>query len=148
MNVKFRAIYKNNNEFSYFTFDEIKNEDGVFYDNYKNWCQYTGLKDQNNKEIYEGDIVNAKLVGEFKGPIVYDRGSFKIDSGRDINNRPYIYLEDWCQTNHRTVEIIGNTHENPELLEVKEWVFTKNTLITIYLVGRYLLKNNPTLLHG
>lgn len=130
--VKFRALDKNNLLGSQIGFlpgdcvivewDDLKQQIWKRVANNKDiiLMQFTGLTDKNGIEIYERDIVNAKLVGEFKGPIVYNRGSFKIDSGRDINNRPYIYLEDWCQTNYRTVEIIGNIYKNPELLEVKE----------------------------
>lgn len=75
--------------------------------------QYTGLKDKNNKEIYEGDIVHSKWVDiecqcgeEYTGIITYEKGAFWLQTTLDG------YDTNW-------LEVIGNIHENPELLEEK-----------------------------
>ena len=69
--------------------------------------QYTGLKDKNGKEIYEGDIVKA-------GGRIYEVAWFEKDGGwfcfRE-NDSVYTPLY------HLKGEVIGNIHENPELLE-------------------------------
>jgi hypothetical protein len=76
--------------------------DGVYKD--KDVMQYTGLKDSQGKEIYEGDIVyHPEYVGELVVQWDYNQwGLF------------------WKMCNEHSlyegVEIIGNIYENPELI--------------------------------
>ncbi|MEC0211859.1 YopX family protein [Paenibacillus ehimensis] len=69
--------------------------------------QYTGLKDRNGKEIYEGDIV---LLGNNKRLIKFDRGSFTMFDGESRRSP----LSDYVVENR--LEVIGNIYEYPELL--------------------------------
>ena len=78
--------------------------------------QYTGLKDKNGTEIYEGDIANTGYgvdVIEYSDTIVFD-GSGGCHPGfyfkNEISELQYHMDMDTC-------EVIGNIYENPELLE-------------------------------
>ena len=76
--------------------------------------QYTGLKDKNGKEIYEGDILTA-FGNYYKVVFESERSGFvakRVDAPKDDFFAGYFgrYLVKHC-------EVIGKIHENPELLE-------------------------------
>jgi uncharacterized phage protein (TIGR01671 family) len=73
--------------------------------------QFTGLKDKNEKEIYEGDVVkDVGIIGE----IIYVECSFRINPE---GNKKIEFTESLL--NYDNLEVIGNIHENPELLTNK-----------------------------
>lgn len=77
--------------------------------------QYTGCKDANGNEIYEGDILKCKLYnGDYENyVIVWDEKDACFDAlNKDKNN--FMATSIWTVS-----EIIGNIYENKELLEVK-----------------------------
>ena len=72
--------------------------------------QFTGLKDKNGKEIYEGDIVK---LPDSKG-CIHKPLKIKWKNDRWIGKGELDY--DF----HKNWEVIGNIYENPELIEVKK----------------------------
>ncbi|ELC8385758.1 YopX family protein [Clostridium perfringens] len=102
----------------YVTLSGYVNEDGWPYEVDADILQYTGLKDKNGKEIYEGDILintnKSKLnlgIENQKYLIVYRALGFDLKplfKGRAL------------KFNYTDLELIGNIYENQELLEGEE----------------------------
>ena len=73
--------------------------------------QYTGLKDKNGKEICEGDI----LLDESGAYAVvgYSMGAFYVDFGEGFDLRYF------TECIHDICEVVGNIHDDPELLKTE-----------------------------
>jgi uncharacterized phage protein (TIGR01671 family) len=87
---------------------------------YKTVGQFTGMTDKNGKKIFEGDIVKSDDV--VHNDEVQVRGEiFQVSMQKGCwviiaNDTAWDFL---C-SNTKTCEVIGNIHDNPELLEVAE----------------------------
>lgn len=126
--IKFRAWDKKEKVMLYNiqSYLEHKDKNGNEYDGYFDWkfddfiidpnikiMQFTGLRDKNNKEIYQDDIIkysyNHCECGKFKSyNLKVSFGSLGARMGGDLICDP-LYKE-------KDIEVIGNIYENSELI--------------------------------
>ena len=80
--------------------------------------QYTGLKDKNGKMIFEGDVVYCKSrLDNANMVVIFECGQFRMVFSE--NYRSYQTNSGFYDINCFNKEVIGNIHDNPELLEAK-----------------------------
>lgn len=73
--------------------------------------QFTGLKDKNGAEIFEGDIYHHGDKSIMYMVVHHDTSLI----GKQLGSSSYAGLEHWRDK----IEVVGNQVDNPELLEVK-----------------------------
>ena len=120
--LKFRAWYHAEGDALHYSRGKLMNPDRMFYDDWPGECllyahqgqpvvieQFTGLKDRNGREIYEGDIVRLTL-GDVPLIAHVKWEHFSWYFLETVGGFPLCNIPD-C------LEVIGNIHEHPELLQ-------------------------------
>jgi len=109
--LKFRVYIPDHEKLCYFDLVNFDYSDRYLSQHHYPVQQYTGLKDENDKEIYEGDFIKAtsdQYKNEnFVGKVIFDEGCFLTWINK--NDIRGIWGED-------DIEVVGNIFENPELL--------------------------------
>lgn len=121
------------------TFTDEEGEEYLFYDNVRVHTdtvgQYTGLQDKNGKKIFEGDIVKFEFPSDKLMDLFVVNGKFSFTGVASMEDQFYTLdkknehggvdsISMWQMRAKRdyhsgVIEILGNIHDNPELLEVK-----------------------------
>lgn len=122
--ITFRAWDKNKKKMLYLNHDDegswsswgdiifpYAQGDGNLYD----LMQYTGLKDKNGKEIYEGDVMQAKVTNASHFKVIWNYDAWRLlryCNGVEEEGNYYGFIEN--------LEVIGNIYENSELLNFSQ----------------------------
>lgn len=113
--IKFRGKDVYDNEWEYGGYMEFLGRPQIAYEDNGIVChidvdpatvgQFTGLRDKNGVEIYEGDIVDTMALGMFE--VIFDCGAFRIAHG----------CIKFTMIEGSYYEVVGNVHNSPELLK-------------------------------
>jgi len=108
---------KNQKQIQQIYFDEEKGKEKAYVIevDHETVGQFTGLKDKNDKEIYEGDIIRNQVNKKYK--VVFKNFSFyfiALSDNQKYNFEQYLKM---LKKANVFFELIGNVYENKELLK-------------------------------
>jgi hypothetical protein len=118
---KYGSLVTLNNNSSSEPYYQIVNAEGHFHVDTKTIGQFTGLYDVDGKEIYEGDIL--EYGDGIRCDVMWDADNHPYAAAfitRDANRFVGAYPLNLYWVEKKLPKVIGNIHDNPELLNSKE----------------------------
>ncbi len=134
--IKFRGYNRKNNEWLHGFYLQNRGAHFVCPDEFAtNKCfddyqvdpetvgQFTGIVDKNDKEIYEGDIVKTQFSKDPLGHVVWHNNGYfcictsdeRMKYGEDFTTIGQ-FVQDQIDGDRIKIDVIGNIHDNPELI--------------------------------
>lgn len=100
-------------------YEDVFEEWGMEQREIKNpiFLRYTGLKDRNGREIYDGDILSWREHVRMYGTDLNKWVTEKVPVRFDDTGAMFLCGDDFLFKYNEKAEVIGNIYENPELLE-------------------------------